>query len=351
MDEDRTKDDPMDITDQSEGAPRPHNTRRANYPYSSPPLREDERERRKRGEDDPDSEEEDHETEEAKAARRKAKGKAKASSFPEDQHESDYRREDTDTDMDAYWAHEAHLAHENAAGKESPNEGYFGDADAYMNDTLSSSSSAASYDSDKENTNTPPGAPNNSPNRREVGGVDVTGLKRKLEDVQQQQRGGEDSRGRGRGRGRGSGAGKGWGWQWQESMTQGSAARAGRVAYDSRPSSPSLPTVAEEAGWEWEKYDYTAWEKAAQEVGEKQRTGVVSLKVPQSTFSAKPVSVQGSTKRPIDPKIDPASQRPELVMAVKDYRAIISGNYLSYKKGDVLRVIHRVPGGSYLYIS
>lgn len=361
MEKDRTKNDPMEIFDQSEDAPPPHSTPLRSPSYGAPPLGEHE-------EDGMEGEEEDHETEEDRAARRKAKGKAKASSLPGDDHKGDYdseypnplrsrptAAEDTDTDMDNYWAHETYVGHENAAGKESPSEMHFGhDADAAMNDALSSSSSTL-YSPNKENFNTPPGAPNNSPQRHQVGSVDSTKLKRKLEEVQQQQRGGEYSGGRGRGRGRGRGAGTGWGLAWQETMTQESAERQGWGSYDSPPPSPKLQKVVEET--RWEEYDYSAWEKAAAEEVEKQRGGVLTLKVPQSTFSAKPVGVEGSTKPSIVPetvgavkKSDPARQKVELVRATRNYKAIVAGTFLSYNEGDVLRVLHRFEDRKFIYI-
>lgn len=369
MEEDRTKDDPMEIVDQSEDARPPYNTPLGSPFYGPPPL-EEEGKKRMRGEEydsDEERNEEDHETEEDRAARRKAKGKAKASSPPEDDGKSDYDSEypntsrshptaAADTDMDAYWAHDAHLAHENAAGKESPDEMYFGDADAAMNDAISSSSSPSSYSpNNKENVNTPPGAPNNSPERRQVGWVDSTKLKRKLEEVQHQQR--EYSSGRGRGRGRGKGAGTGWGLAWQETMTQESAEREGWGAHGSPPpSSSELKVIDEETGWE--EYDYSAWEKAAEEAAAMESGKVLTLKVPQSASSAKPIGAEGSAKHSIDPatagtvkKDDLVGQRVELVRAVRNYKAILDGTFLSYKKDDVMRVVHRGSDGSLIFTS
>lgn len=357
MEEDRRKNDPMETADQSQDAPPPHKISLGSASYGPRPLVEGGKEGMEEGEDDPDREEDDHETEEDRAARRKAKGKAKASSLPGDDHESDYdseypnplrshptAAEDTDTDMDTYWAHEASLGQENAAGKESPSEIHFGhDADV-------SSSSSSFHSPNKENLNTPPGAPNNSPERHQVGWIDSRKLKRKLEEVQQQQRGGEYSGGRGRGRG------LGWGLAWQETVTQQSAERQGWGSYDSPPPSPKLQKVVEETAWE--EYDYSAWEKAAAEGAEKQRGGVLTLKVPHSPFSAKQVGAEGGTRLSIIPETaetvkesDPARQKVELVKATRSYQAIVRGTYLSYNEGDVMRVLHRFEDRKLIYIS
>ena len=129
-------------------------------------------------------------------------------------------------------------------------------------------------------------------------------------------------------------------------MTQESAERQGWGSYDSPPPSPKLQKVVEET--RWEEYDYSAWEKAAAEGAEKQRGGVLTLKVPHSTFSATPVGVEGSTKPSIVPETartvkesDPARQRVELVKATRNYQAIVRGTFLSYNEGDVMRVLHR----------
>lgn len=331
-------------------------------PSYSPPLEEHSKEER----DDNDDEDEDEETEEDRAARRKAKGKAKASPPPEehdsdDEHQMESPRvgslnpatldpiaeEDTDTDtemdMDSYWARQAREAYEIAARADMSGYGHekqFGEADAAMNDALYSHPSSPTLsptdDNDKENQKTGPGAPNNSPERGTPGASDHATITRTFAELQQQQLGGG---GRGRGRGRGSGGG----WAWQETMTQEKVEKEGWGAYDTPPSSPlAEQQVLEESAWE--AYDEAAWEAAAERAA-KQETPKVTLKLPHSTLSVKPSSVKEKGEGSATHKVGP-EQSGELVRAVRSYKAIFSGTYLSYEKDDVMRVLHRDKDGS-----
>lgn len=280
--------------------------------------------------DDDDDEEED---EEAKAARRKAKGKGK---LPEEDDGDETHHAanpkphlsplteaedpdpdtdiDADMDMDTYWAIQASKIDAHAHAARHGREPLFGDADAAMNDALSPLPSP----SNKENPTTTPAAPTNSPERRAPGALDplkLTDILRELEQHQQQAEGG-------RGRGRGRGAGRGWGLAWQETSTRENVEREvlGAGYYDSPPSSPSEQKVLEESGWE--VYDEAAWERAA-----RQETRKVTLKVPHATFS-----VKGDK---------PARDNGELVRALRGYKAILAGTYLSYEKDEVMRVVYR----------
>lgn len=320
-------------------------------------------------------EDEDDKTEEERAARRKAKGKGKASSPPEEPDSNDEQQiksprdtradptalgsipeADTDTDpdtnmdvdMDSYWARQVHEASEFTARAEFPGYGHemqFGDADADMNDALYShppspssfSSPSPSDDNDKEAKKAGKRAPNNSPERGAPGASDQGDMARRFAELQRQQLGGG-----GRGRGRGRGMGSGWGLAWQETMTQEKVEKQGWVAHDSPPSSPSVEqTVLEESAWE--VYDPAAWEAAAERAKEN-----VTLKQPHATLSVKPSNAkekgEGSIKHTVGPE-----QSVELVRAVRSYKAIVRGTYLSYDKDDVMRVLHRDREGSLMH--
>ena len=380
--------------------------------YSPPPHEEsleEEKEEDVEGEDDSD-EEEDHDTDkEARAARHKAKGKAKVSSSPSPEEEDDDEEEEEDddddgdddddddddsnkendhpsetshsaksnsitsspaadedtqmdVDMDTYWAHEARKALEIAAREDALGSGrntQFGDADAFMNETLySSSSPSSSNNNNKENQRykkASPLAPKNSPDRHEAGWP------------------GDGGRGHGRGRGRGRGRGSGWGLAWQETMAEEKMEPEEKDhwdIYDDPPPSPSQedhwgiyddppPSPSEEEQERhvleetaWEEYDYEAWERAAQEAAENERREARTLKEPDTTtFSATPVRVneigEGSSKS--SKGEDSMSQSVQFVRAVRDYKAILSGNYLSYQKDDVMKVLHRDSDGSLMH--
>lgn len=366
--------------------------------YSPPPHEEslkEEMEEDVEGEDDQDEEEDRDTDKEARAAHRKAKGKAKASPSPspeeeeEDDDDDDEEDDDDDNDdddsnkendqpsesphsaksnsitsspaadedtqmdmdMNNYWAHEARKALEIAARKEALGYGsttQFGDADAVMNETLSTPSSpSSSSNNNKENQRKKkpsPLVPKNSPERHEAGWP------------------GDGGRGHGRGRGRGRGTG--WGLAWQETMAEQKMDPDERDhwgIYDDPPPSPegkdhwgiyddSPPSPSEEEQERhvleetaWEEYDYEAWERAAQEAAEKERRKVPTWKEPDTTtFPTTPARVhdigEGSSKS--SKGEDFMRQSGQLVRAVRDYKAILPGTYLSYQKDDVMRVLH-----------
>ncbi|KAL9076647.1 MAG: hypothetical protein Q9161_000979 [Pseudevernia consocians] len=374
MEKDRKKDASMDTTQPEDVSP-PYQTPLGSLSYSPPPLEgrsEEEMGKEVKGEDDPDKYGDEETDEEVRIARRKAKGKAKASPSPpppeEEEEEEDYDDDDDDDnnkenkrpsksprsansnsitsspaaevdnqmdmDMDDYCAREAREAIEIAAREtleilaREQALGYggdikFGDVDAAMNDALSASPSPSwsSYSKENEN-NTSPVAPSNSPERHETGWVGESG-------------------GGGRGRGRGAG----WGLDWQETSTREEEDWGGWSAHDDPPPSPPEQMLWAES--RWEEYDFGVWEKAAQEVAEKEREKPLTVKEPHSTLSVKTVSMnekgEGSTKR--SKEEDSTRQRGELVRAVRDYKAILPGTFLSYEKDDVMRVLHRHSDG------
>ena len=119
-------------------------------------------------------------------------------------------------------------------------------------------------------------------------------------------------------------------------MTQEREEQGGWSTYgDPRPS-PEEQTAQEETGWE--VYDELAWERAKE-----QETGKVTLKIPAL------MKGEGNSRRAIDSDMikeeDLARQSGELVRAVKGYKAILSGNYLTYEKDDVMKVLYRDSDG------
>lgn len=315
-----------------------------------------------------ENQDDEEEEEEEKAARRKAKASLPPP-IPENDDDDDddkppnepprapelkpllsSRALDTEINMDTYWALEAHSGHEIAARNSSPSsslEMQFGDADASRNDTLPShspSSPPSFPNNDHENKDTTPVAPINFP---AFGALDSSNLMSELTELQQQQQHGDGGVGRGRGRGRGQG--QGWGFAWQESMTPERVEKEGWG--DPNPS----PSAQEEMAWEI--YDESAWEGAAAEPAAKQETtGKVVLKVPHASFSSKEThtSGDGRLKNLVESDTagekNPATQRGELVMAVRDYKAILRGTYLSYRKDDLMRVVFRDGDGMWIYV-
>lgn len=351
MEEDRhnNKNDPMNTDQPEEDAP-PYSTPLGSPSYSPPPLEEyyskNEEEKEDNDRDDDDEEEEDHETGEEKAARRKAKGKGKASETEEDDNNNN---NNTAIDMDTYWAREAH----DVATSYSPPSYYdqeikFGDADAAMNEALFPPSPSSNNNYNKENENSDPAhrAPTNTPERSSAVALAALELTSKLKALQQR----EHDRGGGRGRGRG----KGWGLLWQETMTGQKVESEGWGDSDNDDPNPS---PVQEENLEWEVYDPDAWERATQKAAaaeeEGERRQVVSLKVPGATLSVKGSSDtrEGGRLRDLIEERETARfeerQSGEFVRAVRGYKAILPGTYLSYEKDDVMRVIYRDPAGRF----
>lgn len=369
MEESRQEDDPMDIEQPehpslpstaygspSYSPPEPDEYtkegRDVKNDYDAPEEGENKQERTTRNkakgkakvflsEEENDGDDDDDEEEEERAARYKAKGKARAYVPIEDSDNDNQERTiglrrprrpnplslhptaagDTEMDMDAYWARQCH-------------EIQFGDADAAMNETLSSPSpSPPSSENNENDPYTTPEPRNPLYIRRNFATLDMPSMMNKLTTLQQQQASG------GWGRGRGRGKGQGWGLEWKETMTQEKVEHEGWSFYEDPHPSP----VEEETRWEF--YDASAWENAT-EKAEKQEVGKVTLKLPSVKRG------EGSKKRATDPNTvtneNPKGQSMEFVRAVRDYQAIVRGNYLSYEKGDVMKVLYRDSDGKVL---
>lgn len=291
------------------------------------------------GDDDDDEEEE----EEERAARSKAKGKVRAYLPIGDSDNDNQERtiglrrpskpnplalhpttaEDTGMDMDAYWADYYRRIR-------------FGDADAAMNETLSSPSpspSPPSSENDERDPYTTPESRNPVSIRRTHATLDMPSMMNKLATLEQQQAGGSC------GRGRGKGSGQGWGLEWKETMTQEKVEHEGWSFYEDPHPSPA----EEETGWE--VYDASAWEKATENAKE-QEVGKVTLKTPSVKRG------EGSSKRATDlnsvTNDNLKGPSLEIVRAMRDYQAILRENYLSYEKGDVMKVLYRDSDGRLL---
>lgn len=289
--------------------------------------------------DDDDDDDEEEEKEEERVARRKAKGKARAYVPIEDSNNNDQERTigprrprrpnplslhptgegETGMDMDAYWAGYGH-------------ETRFGDADAAMNENLSSPSPSPPS-SEHDDPYTTPESRNPLFKRRNLASLDMPSMMNKLATLQQQQEGGGWGLGRGRGRG------QGWGLEWKETITQEKVQHEGwPICEDPQPS-----PAEEETGWE--VYDASAWEKAT-EKAEEQEVGRLTLKPP--TVKGEKGSRNRVTGQNTVTDENLKGRNLELVRAVTDYQAILRGNFLSYQKGDVMKVLHRDSDGRLL---
>ena len=226
--------------------------------------------------------------------------------------------EATSMDMDEYWA------------------GYemrFGDADAAMNDSLSLSpsppstpSSSYNYEADNENDLSA-----TSTVRKPL--TERRGLAKPNDLVALQQQQADSGWGRGRGRGRGTR----WGLEWKETVTQNMAAHQGWEYHDDPHPSP----VEDDA--QWEMYDEAAWDRATEKPQEL-KPGNSASKVP-STVRAEGSNTRATDSNRVTDK-DLTTQGGDFVRAVTDYKAILRGNYLTYEKGDVMRVIDRDRDGN-----
>ena len=351
MEDDYRRDDPMDI-EPAESRSLP-STAYGSPSYSLPELKEctDQKEKLKKhdykaAEEDGEKRreghckakrkakaplsEEDYDNDERKTARRKAiafSSKHERDSNDEERPDTFSRAampeplashptaaEATSKDMDEYWA------------------GYemrFGDADAAMNESSSSPSTpSSSYNYEADNENDPSAT---SAVRQAL--AERRGLPKPsdLVTLQQQQAGS------GWGRGRGLGTGTGWGLEWKETVTQKMVENQGWGYYDEPHPSP----VEEDT--QWEVYDESAWDRAAERFREVEAEKV-ALKVP-SAMRAEGSNIRATqSNRVID--MDPTRQSGDFVRAVTDYKAILRGTYLSYEKDDVMKVINRDCDGS-----
>ncbi len=262
-----------------------------------------------------DSEEE--EDEEERAARRNAKGKYRASLLPTEEDDGPNQlppaapqAEHTTTYADAYRTSHTH-------------EAQFADADAVMNDALSTSS-----ENEGNEPTTTPASHNPQSERRNVPTLNASKLMDKLVSLQllEQWQGG---------RGRDRGGGTGWGLEWQETMTREKVEGKGWGGYEGPCPSPVGELEPEDVAWE--VYNEEAWERAA-EWARGQEAGKVTLKVP--AVGIEDTGGKGGTARAVGGR-DTAGGYRELVRAVTGYRAILRGAFLNYDKDDVMEVVFR----------
>ena len=323
------------------------------------------------------SESDDADDEQQRAARRKAKGKARAYPPTDKNYNDDYAdenrppkppfaarlnplasnpmtttaaaEEDTSmTGMDHY-----------DAGHGYSHETHFGDADAAMNETLPSPSSPYSEDNNNNNNNknendsfTPSTSRNPLSERRGHGSLPPLVARESVEKHAAMMQG-DGGWGRGRGRGRG----QGWGLAWRETVTQETVDRGGWRVYEDPHPSPTMQLVGEEEEEDeemgWELYDASAWERASEGVRE-QEAGRMTLEVPMPSSSVARAGGEGSSSaRPAtasDTNVNYELLAPhsgggggggEFVRAVRSYKAILTGNFVSYEKDEVLKVIYR----------
>lgn len=272
------------------------------------------------------SSEEDYDDPERKAPR----GKAIARSSKQGRDNDDEKRPDALPRTATPEALESHPTAAEAIGTDMDEHwaGYgmrFGDADAAMNEYLSSPSTPSSsynYEADSEND---PSA--TSAVRKALAGR--RGLAKPGDSVTLQQ---QQQAGRGRGRGRGWKAGTGEGLEWMEPVTR-KTMEDHEGAYDDDP----YPSPAED-DWQWELYDESVWDRATERF-EEPEAEKVALQVPAA------MKAEGSNTRATDSNRvtdkDPTRQGGDFVRAMTDYKAINPGIYLSYEKDDVMRVIDR----------
>ena len=250
-----------------------------------------------------------------------------------------------------HWVTEAYKAMKIASGQHplhDTKKSRFGDADAAMNAALYSAASPPSSN-DNQNMNPNPPAPTNSPSDHQPGIFNYAELVDQLTSLQQQPQG----RGRGRGRGRGTNINEGWGLEWQETAARETVENQGWHSYGNYGHPSTSSASAQRAGREdtgWEVYDEAAWERAAQKA--QVEAGKARLKVPQSAYSA--IRGSGRARDTVDlggkgeaRGNDPTSvgRRAELVRAVRAYKAILPGTFLTYEKDDVMEVVNRFGDG------
>lgn len=279
------------------------------------------------------SSEEDYDNGERKAARREARAYSSKHQRDSDNEErpDEFPRtttqqplashltaaETTSTAMDEYWA---------GHGMQ------FGDADAAMNESLSSPSTPSSfYNYEADNEDDPSAT---TAVRKPL--AERRGFAKPSDLVAQQQ---QQQAGGGRGRGRGA---TGWGLEWKETVNQETVQQRGWGYHDDPHPSP----VEQDLGWE--VYDEAAWDRAAEKF-EETEAGKGASKAPYTMRAEASNTRATDSNREMDK--DPTGQDGDFVRAVTDYKALLKGTYLSYEKGDVLRVISRdCDGGLTVYL-
>ena len=291
----------------------------------------------------------DEEGEEEETARCKAKGKAKA--------KTSYTTPVPIPDIDTYTNPSSHRprsvlsshpteAHHSA--QDSIHEKHFADADvdAAMNDALPPPTSSSSHPPSsyppiikhhKPFEHAPPPPP---PRNFAAQPAFSTELMAKLKALQRSPQPYQRHRGDG-GRGRGWGRGRGLGGElrWRGTMTREKIESEGWGACDEADAASM-----ERGEMGWEVYDEVVWERAGEGVG---------LEVPRASGSVEGASAggEGGLRARVDaatagkvegePEESRRSRRGELVRAVRGYRAILSGTFLSYGTDEVLEVVHR----------
>ena len=200
----------------------------------------------------------------------------------------------------------------------------FGDADAAMNESLSTPSTpSSSYNCEADNEND---FSTTSAVRQPL--AERRGLAKPGDLVTLQQQQARSGLGRGRGGGRGTG----WGLEWTETVTQKMMDHQEWEYQDDPHPSPV------EEDYQWEVYDEAAWDRAAERSKEPE-AGKEAPKAPSA------MRAEGSNTRATDSnrmtEMDLTRLGGDFVRAVTDYKAILRGTYLSYEKDDVMRVIYR----------
>ena len=394
MERTRKEDDAMDVDQPEDKLPPSSSFRSPSYSPLTPPEIIETEQRVKSGHDKAEEEEKDpgraarryteakaetssseekDEDEEVIAARRKAKGKGRATSPEEedndkedDEKEDDDEEDDDEKDDDEEDGDEEDdnhhrskisiaallnpLASHPTERKESimDMDNYragdgtktkFGEADAIMNETLPLPKPASPSDqlNQCKATNTPSAAHNPLTEHRDLAPFNMSRLIGKLALWQQTQ---QSSAGRGRGRGRGRG--QGWGLEWQETETQETMRLAdvepANRYEDPVPSPEEEDEVEDEEEGGWEAYDPAVWEMA-EERTQSDEGGKVTLKMPPTEAGSSSRGERSS--RPATT----GNEKMELVRAVKSYKAILTELYLSYEKGDLMKVLHRDSDG------
>ena len=123
--------------------------------------------------------------------------------------------------------------------------------------------------------------------------------------------------------------------EWKETVTDKMVTEQG-WRHDDYP----ISSVEEDA--QWEVYDEAAWDRAAEKSKELE-AGKVTLKIPSLT-RAEGSNMRATASKRVTVR-ELMRQGWEFVQAVTDYKAILRGTYLSYEKGDVMKVIHRDSDG------
>ena len=120
--------------------------------------------------------------------------------------------------------------------------------------------------------------------------------------------------------------------EWKETVMPKMVAHQGWGYHDDPHPSPV------EQDHQWEVYDEAAWDRATERSKELE-VGRAALKGP-SAMRAEGSNIRATnSNRVID--MDLTKLGGDFVRAVTDYKAILRGTYLTYEKGDVMKVLNR----------